>query len=297
MMVGALMIWRRASCFTFLGMVMGLKRGSDILRLLAMMTFMLVLFGSGDCARADEGRPSEPGNGKEIRVAVGEWPPMVSETLPEFGKHALRFQTIFEAMGYQVRFVFVPWQRAYEQTRHGVYVATFPWLSTEERYEDFYVPRYPIAQAYQKGFYKPARFPNGVDLSRLADVALLGLRPVGVASYWYEDAFRKLGIAADIVTNSESAWRFLDADRADIMFEEEEVGWYDLERLLGANAVKNYATTKPVTTRNMFILFSHHHPQGKQLMQAFDAFMASEKGQEICKQWSICTPDITMSSD
>lgn len=276
---------------------MGLGRDNYILRLLAMVAFVVALCGSAGNVRADSNDPAKQDDGKEIRVAVGEWPPMVSETLPKFGKHAMRFQAIFEAMGYDVRFVFVPWQRAYEQTRHGVYVATFPWLSTKERYEDFNVPRYPIAQAHQKGFYKPARFPNGVDLNQLADVSLLGLRPVGVASYWYEDEFRKLGVAADIVNNSESAWRFLNADRADIMFEEEEVGWYDLERLLGANAAKNYATTSPVTTRNMFILFSRNHPRGEQLMQAYDTFMASAQGQEICKQWSICKAEVPVSSD
>ncbi|WP_417846650.1 hypothetical protein [Thalassospira povalilytica] len=249
---------------------------------------------AGDVIRVGDARQTGPGKlkpGYEVWVAVGEWPPMISETLPDFGKHAKRFQTIFNAMGFEVRFIFVPWQRAYEQTRQGIYVATFPWLRTVERRDAFHIPRYPIAQAHQKGFYKKSRFPEGIDINALRDVVGLGLRPVGIASYWYEQEFRRLGIEADIVNNPESAWRFLHADRADILFEEEAVGWHDLTGLLGEQVAARYATTNTITTNDMFILFSRKHPFGAELMQAYETFMMSDDGQEICKEWALCKSD------
>lgn len=300
---------------------MGLRRKSHVCQVLAALCLLITLSGASAATHAATAAqlagdrdakaitPPIPDvigeqaservdlkEGYEFRVAVGEWPPMISETLPDFGKHAKRFQTIFSAMGFKVQFVFVPWQRAYEQTRRGVYIATFPWLGTDIRIDEFHVPHYPIAHAHQKGFYKTTRFPDGINLNRLADVPLLGLRPVGIASYWYEEEFRRLGIAADMVSNPESAWRFLDADRADILFEEEEVGWFDLTRLLGEKVAATYATTDPITTNNMFILFSRNHPDGEALMRAYERYIASDEGQEICKEWSICKEDLPARS-
>ncbi|MEQ8393512.1 MAG: hypothetical protein RIB30_21190 [Thalassospira sp.] len=231
-------------------------------------------------------------NEDKIRFAVAEWPPMVTETMANFGKHAHRVTEIFAAMGYRVQFDFLSWQRSYELTKRGEYVGTFPWLSTPERARDFLVPRYPVAQAYQRGFYRKSRFPGGLDVTRFEDLRTLGLRPVGIASYWQENEFIKLGIEAEIVANPESAWRFLDAGRADILFEEEEVGWLDLMRNLGPDATQAYAITEPITTDSMFILISRNHPDGPRLQAEFEAFMDTPRGQLMCVRWDICETHI-----
>lgn len=226
-----------------------------------------------------------------VVFAVGEWPPMIAEDAPDFGEHSRRVSAIFQGMGYEVKFAFLSWQRAYEQTRRGDYVATFSWVWAEDRPEKFLMPTHPIAQAYQKGFYKPARFPNGLELRQLDEIRLFGLHAVGVATYWHEATFEELGIDADIVANAESAWRFLNADRADIFVEEEQVGWADLENFLGSEVMEEYATTAPLRTDDMFILFSRNHPDGPRLHAAFDAFMATDAGRDICQQWAGCGED------
>ncbi|KJE37072.1 hypothetical protein UF64_01715 [Thalassospira sp. HJ] len=126
-----------------------------------------------------------------------------------------------------------------------------------------------------------------MEINDFGDVADLGLRPVVVASYWHKQEFEKLGIGVDVVANPESAWRFLNADRADILFEDEEPGWFDLTETLGVDIAKAYATTGIVPTSNLFILFSRQHPDGQKLRKAFDAFMASKEGQDMRDLWSI----------
>jgi polar amino acid transport system substrate-binding protein len=224
----------------------------------------------------------------EVLFAVGEWPPMITENAAGYGIHTKRVTEVFEAMGYRVRYVFVPWRRAYEQTIAGQYAATFSWIWTDERAAEVLYPRYPIAKAHQIGFYRKDRFPAGLDIDAIADIAPLGVRPVGVASYWYEVEFRRLGIQADIVTSSEAAWRFLDAGRADIYFDEKDVGLMDMARVLGEDAVKRYGITDPVQSENMFILFSRDHPQGKVLRDAFDGFLDTPEGRAMCRGWGVC---------
>jgi polar amino acid transport system substrate-binding protein len=259
------------------------------LPILLVMVFTLWIGASP--TRADDIQPAITETGFEIRFVVSEWPPMVTETMTNYGKHSERVLTVFRAMGYRVKLDFLSWQRAYELTRRGDYVATFSWLSNDERAEQFNIPRQPIAHAYQKGFYKKSRFPLGLDVNGLDDLLRLDLRPIGVASYWYEREFTRRGIEAEIAANTESAWRFLDAERADILFEEEEVGWLDMKNFLGEEVAQDYATTPPLTTNNMYILFSRNHPHGDRLSREFDAFMMTDAGKALCRQWLICLSD------
>ncbi|WP_033069902.1 hypothetical protein [Thalassospira australica] len=231
------------------------------------------------------------GGGKEVLFAVAEWPPLVTEDVDNFGRWSERVTEIFARMGYEARFDFLSWPRAMELTRRGEYIATFPWLKTEERAEEFHIPRYAMARALHKGFYKKSRFPDGLDINGFDDVAKLGLHAVGIASYWHKEEFNKHNINGAIVANSGSAWRFLDAGRADILFEEEEVGWFDLTNVLGAEAAETYATTDAVPSSSMFILFSRNHPDGEILKAAFDDLMGSDPGREMCQEWLTCDRD------
>ena len=225
---------------------------------------------------------------REIVFAVGNWAPMVGENAEGFGIHSKRVIAVFKAMGYHPRLEFMPWRRAYELTRRGEYAATFSWVQSFDRGEQFYIPDHPIAQSNQTFFYKKSRFPNGLDLTSLSDLADFGLRPVGVASYWYEEAYEYLGIPADMVTNPESAWRFLDANRADVFLEEEEVGKRDMAAYLGPDAQERFVISEPVKTDDMFVFFSRQHPDGWSLATAFDAFLETEEGLALCRQWRAC---------
>ena len=187
---------------------MGKRRTGIVLPVLALM--MQIVWGAvcgmvpgltGAVAQ-EVGKTTEASAQKpEVLFAVGEWPPMITENAAGYGIHTKRVTEVFEAMGYRVRYVFVSWRRAYEQTIAGQYAATFSWIWTDERAAEVLYPRYPIARARQIGFYRKDRFPVGLDVNAIADIAPLGLRPVGVASYWYEVEFRRLGIQAEIVTH------------------------------------------------------------------------------------------------
>ncbi|WP_168177109.1 ABC transporter substrate-binding protein [Thalassospira sp. MCCC 1A03138] len=274
---------------------MGKRWTGGIAPLLALMVQItwavvcVVVPGLSGAVAQEAGKTAETSAEKpEVLFAIGEWPPMITENADGYGIHTKRVTEVFEALGYRVRYVFVPWRRAYEQTIAGEYAGTFSWIWTEERAAEAFYPRYPIANAHQKGFYRKDRFPAGLDIDEIADLGPLGLRPVGVASYWYEVEFRRQGIPVDIVTTSEAAWRFLDAGRADIYIEEEEVGLLDMARVLGEDALTRYEMTDPVQSDKMFILFSRKNPQGAVLRDAFDGFLDTPEGRAMCRGWGVC---------
>ena len=225
----------------------------------------------------------------ELVFAVGERAPFITERQPGYGLYAERVKTVFEKLGYRVRFDFMPWRRAYEQTRSGEYAATFAWIWNELRGREVLYPRYPIAQAWQKGFYKKSNFPEGMPVYHILDAEAVGMRIVGVSGYWYEETLQRSGIRAEMVATPDSAWRFLHSGRADIYFEEESVGWSDLERVLGADMLDQYATTNAVQREDMFILFSRHHPMGEELRDQFDSFFDTAVGQGMCQAWTVCS--------
>lgn len=81
-------------------------------------------------AQAADERPIE---GRTMRVAIGEWPPFVSEDLEHYGLAARIVTEAFAEAGHGVKYRFYPWKRAYLETTQGDQDATAIWTKTSER--------------------------------------------------------------------------------------------------------------------------------------------------------------------
>ena len=73
-----------------------------------------------------------------IRIAVGDWPPFLTEDLKHNGVVAHIIGDILASEGYKAEFHFFPWARAYEWGKTGEYDGTAVWLKKPEREQDFY---------------------------------------------------------------------------------------------------------------------------------------------------------------
>lgn len=80
---------------------------------------------------------------KVVRLAMGEWPPMLSKSLPDNGEIAEKVSAAFNDKGIEVEYVFLPWKRALQyakqgegdgQTIHG----SMLWLKNAEREKYFF---------------------------------------------------------------------------------------------------------------------------------------------------------------
>lgn len=76
--------------------------------------------------------------GLRIDVALGEWPPYLSESLENKGAVAQLITDIFAEEGIAVNLNFFPWGRAYAETANGAQDLMGVWMHKPEREADFY---------------------------------------------------------------------------------------------------------------------------------------------------------------
>lgn len=73
-----------------------------------------------------------------INIATGEYPPFLSEQLPEHGVIGAIVTAAIKAQGGEVSYTYLPWKRGYIEAEQGTYVATFPYLKIAEREAAFH---------------------------------------------------------------------------------------------------------------------------------------------------------------
>ncbi len=78
-----------------------------------------------------------------VRLANGEWPPYLSQFLPDYGAASHIVRAAFNAVDVEVEYLFRPWKRAYGYAANGysegkVCHGTVVWVYTEDRAKKFY---------------------------------------------------------------------------------------------------------------------------------------------------------------
>lgn len=68
-----------------------------------------------------------------MHIAIGEWPPFVSEDLEHYGLAARIVTEAFAVSDIDVKYRFYPWKRAYLETTQGDQDATAIWTRTPDR--------------------------------------------------------------------------------------------------------------------------------------------------------------------
>jgi len=74
---------------------------------------------------------------EEIHLTSTNWEPYNGELLPNYGFTSEIISKAFERVGYNVKFTFLPWNRAVEETKKGKYDGLFAAYYSEERAKIF----------------------------------------------------------------------------------------------------------------------------------------------------------------
>lgn len=72
-----------------------------------------------------------------VQIATGELPPYATAEAPDSGTALQIVRRAFALVGHEVRYHFMPWQRAQFETRAGRWDASAYWGANEERQRDF----------------------------------------------------------------------------------------------------------------------------------------------------------------
>jgi len=99
-----------------------------------LLSVLLFVF----CSLHSHAKPdttSAPALNRSITIATGEYPPWVGSSLPHQGYVNHIIKEAFASQGLEVEFVYLPWKRAFEETRQGKFDATSYWYDNDERRE------------------------------------------------------------------------------------------------------------------------------------------------------------------
>ncbi len=148
----------------------------------------------------------------KIVMAVGEYAPYISESLPEYGFVAAIVKESYANVGVEVEFEFYPWSRAMQMAQDSVVVGSFPWTMNEERSEFFNITTKFVSEKtsfiYLEGNSNmPADF-NSAD-------SLKNARVTAVQDYSYVALLEEQEIKFDISNNEKEAIAKMMADRVD----------------------------------------------------------------------------------
>lgn len=96
-------------------------------KLIPLLCFLLFTYLQSNSLQAQEA----------ITISVGEWPPYISQNQKHNGVVSHLIRDIFSDMDIDVSFEFLPWSRAYSETKQGRFEATAIWMDKAERKVDF----------------------------------------------------------------------------------------------------------------------------------------------------------------
>ncbi|MFQ3231355.1 substrate-binding periplasmic protein [Reinekea sp.] len=162
-------------------------------------------------------------------IAIGEFPPYVSEALPSYGFIGELTTSALEHEGHTVEFHFYPWRRAYLLTQLGEMDATLPWSYTQERNEQFLYSQAilngDVVLFFNKG--KKRAWQQLDDLSDLTFGSILGYNVSPLVSQKIED-----GKLRSTTTPDETAsFKMLNAGRFDVVAQDRNLGFATIKTL------------------------------------------------------------------
>ena len=215
----------------------------------------------------------------ELKLTTGEYPPFTSEHIPGGGVVSEIVELVIMEMGHDFVVDYLPWKRGYILSKKGKYAATYPYLLTEER-EDEFLYSAPIIEWESKVY---VRRDSGIEYNSSLD--LLGLRECLPHHYGGLPELDKLHAAGSIKRVStpyiKSCWLMILNGRADFFVEDVFVADIFRREVLAERSNEVVELQKTISTDYGHIIFPKGFDQSEELVAGFNDTLAklSERGE------------------
>ena len=207
---------------------------------------------------------------RDITISAGQWPPYLAEELKHQGMIAHMIRDIFADEGYRVRFVFLPWPRAYLEAAQARHQATAVWMHKDERTADFLYSE-PVLQE-QHVFFHLKQTP--FEWQTLEDLRGLILGGVHEFSYGpdFDRALEEGVFQIERVSDDRQNFHKLLRERVAVYPQEINVGYSALWRDFSVeDASKITHHTKPLLNNLSYVLFPIRGQHSEALRARFNA--------------------------
>jgi len=217
-----------------------------------------------------------------VRIAVGEWPPYISESLPHQGFLCEVVRQAFAEEGIDVSFHFYSWAEAYQLTLTGRYLVTMPWFRSREREQHFYL------SASLGHFTTRLMTLSGAPLVSLGE---LKQESVGVThGYFYGDGFAARQNGLTLVwsdSDEESMGKLLDG-RIHYLVMDELVAQALFQRARSRHPQSLALTSaaEPIWSQPGYLLMRKADPEARRLMLLFNRGLRKlERSGRLARIW------------
>ena len=231
-----------------------------------LLTLCLILFLSGPQLTLAQ----------TVTVAVGNWPPYISQEHKHDGVVAHIIKDIFTDMGLAATIKFMPWTRAYKHTASGIFSATGVWMHKIDREKDF-IYSDPILTEQFVFFHKKSYKFNWNTVKDLTGIKMGG----GLASSYGPEldmALKKGLIKMERITHPRQNFKKLLIDRVQLHPLEINVGYSSLKKHFTlSEQAKITHHPKPLLNNLSCVLFPKHLKESKRLVERFNKKLATYK--------------------
>lgn len=205
-----------------------------------------------------------------VRVGTGDWVPYVDQRREDGGALSRLVRDIFEAAGYQVEFVYYPWDRNLLMLEHGTLDAVMPYICNNARQRVS-----TCSDAVVKGeVVLFQRKDRTLDWQHVED--LKSFRIATTLGYSYGPQFDAALQAGQLQVQQsgkeDTGFRLLELGRVDFHPQDRAVGYAMLRRLFTPEA-RAAITHHPrlLNTEPLHLLFRKNDARADQLREVFNA--------------------------
>lgn len=206
---------------------------------------------------------------QHVNIATGHWPPFMDENDPDKGCVAKLLRDALRLENIDVRFEFMPWQRAYIEGQKPRYAGTAYWYFSEERANTYLYSKYPITYEVNLFYHlkdNPMTAKNFSDLEGKILVLTKGLTyPKNLLEII---AQKKISVIETTYTTQNLP--LVLAKRGDVAILNTHTADAYLQTLSDEERNQVVAHTTPAFTMSGYMLFNH---KNKDIAEKFDRAM------------------------
>ncbi len=246
--------------------------------------FLFLLVVPGMCpAQLSSRETADHAETSPVRLANGEWPPYQSSHLKYDGVASRIVRAAFADQGIKVKYVFLPWKRAYFMARKGLFDGTLVWRESLERVKDFWFSA-PIFTGKTVFFHlkdKPLQWNNLRDLKGMTVGETLGYEYVPL------DRARRQGLirVEKAPTDSQNLEKLLRG-RIDLFPSDLDVGLRLIQtRLTPAQASRITWSKKPLEIVSYHLMLTRKSPRSATLLKKFNLGLIHLRQQGLIRKW------------
>jgi len=202
-------------------------------------------------------------------LTLGEYPPLDSKNLPHLGLVPRIVSEAFGLEGITVEYKFLPWARAYADSKEGNVNGTLQWLHSEERAKDHYYSDAIMEESNVWFHLQDTAF--SWDTFKDLKGKLIGAR-IGFtySPEFYQALEDGLFKAIFLETNLQNL-KMLYSRRVDVFIENLDVGYYGAHQFSDDNKIELITHhAKPIFVNTSHLLLSKKHLKSRYYLQKFN---------------------------